>query len=134
MVSSMSTTNQQYLPKKVTLRTKFNFDSIFYVRYKSEEISPYTKLNDENDSRFFWNIITIHSNLTPPKTSPTLYEIGTCSYGSYTKLNDENDSRFFWNIITVHSNLTPPKNVPHPVWNWDKLVWVIYQAQWWKRQ
>ena len=40
MVSSMSTTNQLYLPKKVTLRTKFNFDSIFYVRYKSEEISP----------------------------------------------------------------------------------------------
>ena len=26
--------------QKVTLRTKFNFDSIFYVRYKSEEISP----------------------------------------------------------------------------------------------
>ena len=40
MVSSMSTTNQLYLPKKVTLTTKFNFDSIFYVRYKSEEISP----------------------------------------------------------------------------------------------
>ena len=40
MVSSMSTTNQLYLPKKVTLTMKFNFDSIFYVRYKSEEISP----------------------------------------------------------------------------------------------
>ena len=62
------------------------------------------------------------------KTSPTPYEIGTCSYGSYTKLNDENYNRFFWNIIIVHSNLTPPKNVPHPVWNWDMLVWVIYQA------
>ena len=45
MVLSMSSTNQLYLRKKVTLTTKFNVDSIFYVRYKSEEISPMRRLS-----------------------------------------------------------------------------------------
>ena len=124
----------------------FEISSLSIVTFRCQILSPtpyeigtcsygsYTKLNDENDCRFYWNIITIHSNLQLSKNVTTPYEIGTCSYGSYTKLIDENDSRFFWNIITIHSNLTPPKNVPHPVWNWDMLVWVIYQAQWWKWQ
>ena len=41
MVLSMSNTNQPHLPQRITVTMKFNFNSIFYVRYKSEEISPY---------------------------------------------------------------------------------------------
>ena len=40
MVLSMSNTNQPHLPQRITVTMKFNFNSIFYVRYKSEEISP----------------------------------------------------------------------------------------------
>ena len=43
MVLSMSNTNQPHLPQRITVTMKFNFNSIFYVRYKSEEISPYVK-------------------------------------------------------------------------------------------
>ena len=43
MVLSMSNTNQPHLPQRITVTMKFNFNSIFYVRYKSEEISPLVK-------------------------------------------------------------------------------------------
>ena len=62
MVLSMSNTNQPHLPQRITVTMKFNFNSIFYVRYKSEEISPLEKVahdkNLEQNATFFYKIQT----------------------------------------------------------------------------
>ena len=40
MVLSMGTTNTPYLPFRINIAMRFNFNTIFYVQYRSEEISP----------------------------------------------------------------------------------------------
>ena len=40
MVLSMGTTNTLYLPYRINIAMQFNFNTIFYVQYRSEEISP----------------------------------------------------------------------------------------------
>ena len=40
MVLSMGTTNTLYLPYRINTAMRFNFNTIFYVQYRSEEISP----------------------------------------------------------------------------------------------
>ena len=46
MVLPMSTTNRLNLPNIITAAMKFNFNSIFYVLFRSEEIS--SVLNTQN--------------------------------------------------------------------------------------
>ena len=36
----MGTTNTLYLPHRINIAMRFNFNTIFYVQYRSEEISP----------------------------------------------------------------------------------------------
>ena len=50
---------------------------------------PYTKHSDEDDNKFWWNIIISHRNLPPPKNGRHAYGFATCSYDPYTKHNDE---------------------------------------------
>ena len=40
MVLSMGTTNTLYLPHRINIAMRLNFNTIFYVQYRSEEISP----------------------------------------------------------------------------------------------
>ena len=40
MVLSMGTTNTLYLPHRINIAVRFNFNTIFYVQCRSEEISP----------------------------------------------------------------------------------------------
>ena len=39
----MGTTNTLYLPHRINIAMRFNFNTIFYVQYRSEEISPPAK-------------------------------------------------------------------------------------------
>ena len=45
MVLSMGTTNTLYLPHRINIAMRFNFNAIFYVQYRSEEISPPSRLH-----------------------------------------------------------------------------------------
>ena len=42
IVLSMGTTNQLYSPHIINIAMRFKFNTIFYVQYRSEEISPST--------------------------------------------------------------------------------------------
>ena len=51
MVLSMGTTNTLYLPHRINKAMRLNFNTIFYVQYRSEEISPLGSNLNQNDSR-----------------------------------------------------------------------------------
>ena len=67
MVLSTSNTNQPHLPQRITVTMKFNFNSIFYVRYKSEEISPGVKHSWSPNSTdlYFWYLFVELAVVTP---------------------------------------------------------------------
>ena len=87
MVLSMSNTNQPHLPQRITVTMKFNFNSIFYVRYKSEEISPAVSrlctlglhvlsLNNVGKNNCYANsVLTMILNLKPLKCVLENHEI-----------------------------------------------------------
>ena len=49
MVLSMGTTNTLYLPHRINKAMRFNFNTIFYVQYRSEEISPAVSVKISKD-------------------------------------------------------------------------------------
>ena len=53
MVPSMGTMERLYSPKINNVAVVFNFNTIFYVRSRSEEISPQVAENGEKEICFY---------------------------------------------------------------------------------
>ena len=96
---------------------------------------PFTKLNDQNDNRYCWNIINIQCKLPlsnygrplHPKLPPTRM---THTPSSMIKMTTDIVETSSLSSVNYHCQIM----VVHCTPNCHLLVWPIYQAQWSKWQ